>query len=151
MRGDDGVGPIVAEQVEAALNEHDRSRCRVLTTHQLLPELALELSQATYAILIDARIPQGEPIGEVRVEATTPEETRQSDMPDSDAEASLTHHWTFPRLLAISKMLYGHAPIAHTVSVSANDFEHTDTLSPAIRIAVPVMCDAVFDLLRNTC
>ena len=138
LRGDDGVGPIVAERVEAALDEHQRKHCRVSITHQLLPELALELSQVNLAILIDARIADDEPPGAVRSEPVAP---------DDDAPADLTHHWTLPRLLAMSKLLYGQAPRAHIVSVSATAFEEPDTLSPPIQSAVPDMINQVQELI----
>ncbi len=147
MRGDDGVGPIIAEQVENTLSREQRERHRVVITHQLLPELALDLSQAKHAILIDARIPDGDAIGEVRVDPVTPDDCLSPEQPGSEAEAGLTHHWTFPRLLAMSQMLYGRAPTGHTVSVSTDAFDHTDTLSPAVQAAVPAMCDHVLRLI----
>jgi len=149
MRGDDGVGPVVAAQVEEALDESQLNRCRVLITHQLTPELALELSESSRAILIDARIPGNEPIGVVRVDTVSPEQEPETCAPGSEANAGLTHHWTFPRLLAMAKMLFGQAPTAYTVSVSASDFDHTDQLSPSIREAVPIMQGHVMQIIRS--
>lgn len=147
MRGDDGVGPIVAEQVEASLPEHLREHNRFIITHQLLPELALELAQARCAVLIDARVSDGEPAGVAKVQPVKPENCASCGNHSCGAESGLTHHWTLPRLLAMAEMLFGHAPEAYTVSVSAETFDDADTLSPTIRAAVPQMCEQVLKLV----
>jgi hydrogenase maturation protease len=147
MRGDDGIGPIVADQVEALLPEHLQKNCRFIITHQLLPELALELAQTNRAILIDARVCDGEPVGVATVQAVTPEKCSGCGSQCCNTESGLTHHWTFPRLLAMADTLFGHVPEAYTVSVSAEDFANPDTLSPTIAAAIPQMCDHVMQLL----
>ncbi len=149
MRGDDGVGPIVAEQVEASLPEHLRKHNRFIITHQLLPELALELAQARRAVLIDARVSDGEPIGVVRVQTITPEKCLACENHSCNTEAGLTHHWTLPRLLTMAEMLFSHAPVAYTVSVSTEAFDDADTLSSPIKAAVPQMCDHVRRILKS--
>lgn len=148
MRGDDGVGPVVASRVEAQRSARANKPHRFIITHQLLPEHALDLAQAKQAILIDARVAEGETPGVVRVEAVTPDRLLDElGQTGKDTRAGLTHHWTCPRLLAVADALYGRAPRAYAVSVSAEDFDHGDTLTPAVMAAVPTMCHAVRRLL----
>lgn len=148
MRGDDGVGPAVAARVETRLPARARSRHRFIITHQLLPEHALVLAQAKRAILIDARVADAEKPGTVRVEAVKPERWLNGlGQTGRHTRAGLTHHWTFPCLLAVADALYGRAPSAYAVSVSAHAFDHGDALTPAIAATVPVMCDKVRTLI----
>ena len=149
MRGDDGIGPIVAEQVEASLPENLREQNRFIITHQLLPELSLELAQARCAVLIDARVSDTEPVGNVRVDTVLPEKYTASGMQSCNPGTDLTHHWTFPRLLAMAEMLFGHAPEAYTVSVTAEAFDDADSLSPVIEGAIPQMRDHVMRVLNG--
>lgn len=152
MRGDDGVGPVVAHRIEQSLTPSERARHRVFITHQLLPELALELAQARRSILIDARVSDGETPGIVTVRDVTPEpRLGVPDRPARDVSARLLHHWTFPRLLAIAEALYGRVPRASIVSVSAEAFDEGDTLSPAINAVVPQMYNHVRRLLADRC
>ena len=51
LRGDDAIGPAVAEQVAA----WGRPDIRAIATRQLLPELAEDLARASLAIFVDAR------------------------------------------------------------------------------------------------
>jgi hydrogenase maturation protease len=150
MRGDDGVGPMVASRVEAQLTKHKSHRHRFVIVHQLLPELAPELAQAGQAILIDARLAGDEAVGVVRVEIVEPEMWHGHTGPSKqNTHADLTHHWTFPRLLAIADALYGRSPRAYAVSVSAKDFDHGEALSPAIADAVHTMCEEVRRLMTS--
>ncbi|MEZ6190623.1 MAG: hydrogenase maturation protease [Phycisphaerales bacterium] len=150
MRGDDGVGPEVASRVEARFADRENNPHRFIITHQLLPEFAYELAQARQAVLIDARVMGGDPVGVVRTGSIKPERlTYGHDQTGRDARAGLTHHWTFPRLLAVAEALYGRAPHAYAVSVSAKDFDHGDSLTPTIAAAVPTMCDAVRKLIEQ--
>ncbi|PPT05423.1 NADH-reducing hydrogenase maturation factor [Geitlerinema sp. FC II] len=52
LRGDDGIGRAIAEQVASWNLPHVRS----LSLHQLTPELAEELSRVDRAVFIDACI-----------------------------------------------------------------------------------------------
>lgn len=149
MRGDDGVGPIVAEQIEASLPENLSKQCRFIITHQLLPELAMELAQARRAVLIDARVSDSDPVGTVSIDATTPEKCLTCDKQACNTETGLTHHWTFPRLLAMADLLFGQAPQAYTVSVLADAFDTPDALTPTIKAAIPQMRDHVLQIIQS--
>lgn len=50
LRGDDGVGPLVAEQVDTWNLRNVRS----LSVHQLTPELAADIAQVETVFFIDA-------------------------------------------------------------------------------------------------
>ncbi len=149
MRGDDGVGPIVAEQAEAELDAKalPDNHYRFVITHQILPEHALELSQARRAVLIDARVPDGEPVGIVSVTRAQPEAYDDNNSSPSDTETGLTHHWTLPRLLAMAEQLFGQAPEAYIVSISTDRFDQADQLSAEIADQVPAMKQHVLSLV----
>jgi hydrogenase maturation protease len=50
---DDGFGPAVIEQLDAQADVHD-SRCCHRAVHQLMPELAAELTDVDLVVFVDA-------------------------------------------------------------------------------------------------
>jgi hydrogenase maturation protease len=119
LREDDGVGWAVAEALQA------RGRVSVLTVHQLGPELAEAVSEARTVVFVDAHC-DGPP-GAVRTESLSPAPARQD----------LTHVLDPGTLLLYSQLLYGSAPKAAMVSIAGTRFGLGQTLSPAVRRALP--------------
>ena len=115
LRGDDGIGPAVAEEV-AALG---LPGVRVIVAHQLAPELAADLADARLAVFVDAAA-GGEPVRAVRVEA-------------AGAGAVMTHAADPRGLLALCAAVYGRCPEAWLVTAAGADFDFRDGLSPAGR------------------
>src|SRR5687768_2137391 len=66
LRGDDAIGPTVAGEAEA----WGDPRLRVLSLHQLAPEVAADLAASRLAIFVDASVVAG--AGIVRVEKLEP-------------------------------------------------------------------------------
>jgi hydrogenase maturation protease len=112
LRGDDGIGPAVAEVV-AGLG---LPGVRVLVVHQLTPEVAADLTEARLAVFVDAAV-CGEPVTAVRIEA-------------SAAGAVLTHAADPRGLLALCIAVYQRCPEAWLVTAAAADFDCRDGLSP---------------------
>jgi hydrogenase maturation protease len=113
LRGDDGVGPLLAEQAGGR------------SVHQLTPELAAELAELEAVLFIDAWLaPAGGPPQLVEV------------IP-AGAGAPDTHRLEPAQLLAISQALYGRAPAACLLQVPAHAFEHGNTLSAQLQAALP--------------
>jgi hydrogenase maturation protease len=113
LRGDDGLGPAVAEAV-AAIGLPD---VECLAVHQLVPELAERLADARLAVFVDARVGPGEQAVEV-----TRIKTGES--------GGLMAHAADPRaLLALARAVYGRAPEAWLVAVTGCHFEFGDGLS----------------------
>jgi hydrogenase maturation protease len=135
LRGDDGVAWRVAERLE-----HAGDPVVPLTLQQLTPELALVLCQADGVVFVDADA-RGTP-GAVRVAELRAEE-------GGAAGARLGHDLTPEALLALARGLYGARPRAALVTISGERFEHGETLSPAVRRAVPRAMRAIRRLARE--
>lgn len=113
LRGDDGIGPAVAEAVEGL----KPPGVRVRVVHQLTPELAAEIAESRLVVFADAAA-GGEPVTAVRLE--------------SDAAGDVMTHAADPRgLLALTRAVYGRAPEAWLVTAAGADFGFRDGLSPA--------------------
>jgi hydrogenase maturation protease len=113
LRGDDAFGYRAAERIPGAI-----------AVHQLTPELMDPISRAARVVFLDAAA-EGIP-GEIR---------RRPVVPASDA-SNFTHHATPEALLAGARALYGRAPEALLITVTAATFELSDTLSPEVQKAL---------------
>jgi hydrogenase maturation protease len=136
LRADDGIG------WHAAARLARDPRCagaRVLTRHQLTPELAEDLGRATLAVVVDASAATGAP-GAVAVHTVRP---------DSGRAPALSHHVDPAALVALAECLYGQAPPVYLVTVGAASFEPGGALTPAVRRALPVAVDAVAGLVAG--
>jgi hydrogenase maturation protease len=133
LRSDDGVGRQVAERLA------DDPRMRVATVigcHQLTPELALDISQATWVVMIDAS--PGTTAGSFTVEPLDPVD---------DQAGVWSHHLSPSGLIALAVELYGRAPKVTLVRVGVESLEVGERLSPVVEAALPRIVDAVADLV----
>jgi hydrogenase maturation protease len=102
LRGDDGVGPRVAETV-GSLN---LPGVHTLICQQLSPELAEPVSSADTVVFVDAAV---DGTREVQLRKLEPNESSQ-----------LMAHTADPRtLLAMARDLFGHAPQAWWLTIPA--------------------------------
>jgi hydrogenase maturation protease len=132
LRTDDGVGRRVAERL---LTDRRLEGAAVIACHQLTPELALDLSGASLAVLVDAStIP---PPGTWAIEP----------LPAARSASSGSHHVDAAELVELASALYGHAPEVVTVSVGAASFDVGERLSPVVEAAVPGVVEAVVALV----
>jgi hydrogenase maturation protease len=135
LRGDDGVGWVVAEQLAESIAD---SQVCVLVRQQLMLELAPEIAQSDRLILIDAaadKIP-----GQISVEKIEP------------AHASVelsSHHLQPATLIACARQLYGSSPETWLVSVGGESFECSDQLSPRVAAQVPQVLACVRELIEK--
>jgi hydrogenase maturation protease len=106
LRGDDGVGPRVAEAVAA----QELPGVRTLAVPQLTPELAEVLAGARLAVFVDARAnPAGGDVEVLRVQAARgPESVGHTSDPGV--------------LLALTEAVYGAHPPAWLVRIPAMSF-----------------------------
>jgi hydrogenase maturation protease len=112
LRRDDGLGPWVARELAALGLPH----VRVRALHQLVPELAAELTNARLVIFIDAHV---EPCRErVTMEWLVP-----SGSPEVFA------HGADPAAFLSLASIYGPVPSAVLVAVAGQDFRLGDGLS----------------------
>jgi hydrogenase maturation protease len=114
-RRDDGVGPCVADLLNLELG--DTGGVRILSLHQLGPELAEDLNSASGVIFIDAD--DGQAPGSC---------SWNEVIPGSDIYEHL-HDLTAEALLFLTQLVYGSHPAAWMVSVHGGDFGFGEGLS----------------------
>jgi len=113
LRRDDGVGVRVAEAVEAL----NLPGVKVLTRHQLVPELAEPLSRARAAVFVDATVFSG---------------LKELELSEIEARkgGQILAHAADPRsLLALAGQLFEHCPQAWSLAIPVEDFGFGDHLS----------------------
>jgi hydrogenase maturation protease len=116
LRGDDGVGPRVAE----AVSNLRLPGVRTLVCPLLTPELADQISRAGTVIFVDAAV---DAPGEVQWRKLQPNETSQ-----------LMAHAADPRtMLAIARDVFGHAPNAWWLTIPAVDLDFREEFSPEVQ------------------
>jgi len=134
LRGDDGLGWHAARRLADVAATHDAG---VLTCHQLMPELAQQISEVQTVVFVDAAS-EGPP-GRLDWRRVEPQA----------GPVSFTHHVSLESLLGMAKELYGRSPQAFVVSIVGETFECGEDLSPAVRAALPALVKLVDDLLAG--
>jgi len=130
LRGDDGLGWVIADCLTAVLND---PTVAIIRTHQLTSELAEPVSQTELVIVVDASN-KGRPgswkRGEIEALKT---ETAKSG-----------HHFSPSGLLAYARAIYKTTPRMLFVSVAGGSFECREALTPAVEAALP-------EVVRHIC
>jgi hydrogenase maturation protease len=131
LRRDDGVAWHVAERLggDRRLDGAD-----LVCSHQLTPELAVEVSRASLVVVVDAVL-GGSP-GTVERRAVTVERA-------SSATLRWSHGLTPAALAGLSGALYGRVPPMEAVTVAAGSLAAGEGLSTAVERAVAAAADAV--------
>jgi hydrogenase maturation protease len=129
LRSDDGVGWHAARRLAT---DPRLAGARVLAHHQLAPELAEDVSQASLVVLVDAAA-EGDP-GSVSV--------RQIE-PRPATPAIWSHHLDPETLAGLAEALYGAIPPIVLVSVAAATFAEGDGLSSALQQALAGVVETV--------
>ena len=135
LRTDDGLGWYAADRLAS---DPRLTAVTVLQRHQLMPELALDISAAALVVLVDAS--HGLPPGAVTV--TQVERA-------SDATTTWSHHLSAPSVVALAHELYGRAADVYLVRCGVESLEVGDRLSPAVATALPQVVDAVVELIAS--
>lgn len=129
LRRDDGVGPKVAEAVEA----RQLPGVRVIVCHQLTPELAEPISRARTAVFVDA-------------DAKAKGEAALRELEPGDAGQILAHA-TDPRsLLALAKQIFGRSPQAWALAIPVEDLGFGDGLSQRAAAGLEVAVEKIRSL-----
>jgi len=116
LRGDDGLGPRVAEAVDAL----HLPGVRTLVCQQLSPEHAAPISLAHSVVFVDAAV---DAAGEVQLRRLEPNDTTQ-----------LMAHAADPRtMLALSRDVFGHVPRAWWLTIPAVKLDFSEDLTPEAR------------------
>ncbi|NER85079.1 MAG: hydrogenase maturation protease [Leptolyngbya sp. SIO1D8] len=113
LRGDDGVGYRIAEQVEA----WEWPNVKTIACHQLAPELAAEIAECDRVFFVDATLP-----------GTHQTMIAQPLQVSSTAEFN-THHSDPAGLLSLAATVYQAAPEAYQVLVPTIAMDFSEQLS----------------------
>ena len=132
LRSDDGIGWHAARRLAA---DPRLAGARVLARHQLVPELAVEVSQASLVVLVDAAT-DGDP-GSISVRRVRPRRL---------APAAWTHHLDPEALAWLAEALYGAVPPIVLVTVAAGSVAEGDGLTRALERALPEVVGVVADV-----
>lgn len=136
QRGDDGVGPCVAEELRQHLGD---PRVDISCTHQWTPELAEKISKVDAAIFVDASaslLP-----GEIHVRAV---------MAGPEKLGSMTHSLSPENLLGLAESLYRRVPEkAFLLTIGGRSFEPGGELSPIVQQAIPGAIAQIEGLLES--
>jgi len=119
LRGDDAVGPRVAQ----ALEELRLPGISALSCDLLAPELADPIAKAQKVAFVDASV---EPMSSVRLRPLSPADSSQ-----------ILAHAADPRtLLALARDVFGHAPPAWWVTIPVENLEIGGELSGRARAGI---------------
>lgn len=131
LRCDDGVGPKVAEAVEAL----QLPGVRTLVCQQLSPEHAEPISRARTVVFVDAAL---DALTETQLRKLEPGETSQ-----------LMAHAADPRtMLAMARDVFGHAPEAWWLTIPAVKLGFGTDFSPAAQRGFEVALEKIRELCR---
>ena len=131
LRGDDGVGPRVAEAV-AALN---LPGVRTLVCQMLTPELADQISQARVAIFVDAAV-------------DVPNEVQLRKLEPNDSSQLMAHAADPRTMLALARDVFGHAPEAWWLTIPAVNLDFCEELSPETQRGFEEALEKIQELRR---
>ena len=136
MRTDDGLGWHAAEYLRGHLAS---GQARVIAAHQLAPEMAQAVADASVVIFIDAE--QGATPGRV---------TARPVLPRAEAPRTFSHDLSPAALVACARLLFRKTPPAHLVTVSAQEFRPGETLTRKVADAVPDVAKEVQRILAES-
>jgi len=115
LRGDDGVGPRVAEAVGRMRLPHVRTLiCPLLT-----PELADPISRADRVVFVDAAV-------------DAPKDVQWRELKPNDTSQIMAHAADPRTMLALARDVFGHAPEAWWLTIPATDLGFSEEFSPTV-------------------
>jgi hydrogenase maturation protease len=135
LRGDDGVGWLLASQ----LTPYQSGTTRIIAAHQLMPEMAEVVSQASEVLFVDAEV--GPEPGRWSVIPARPE--------PGQTLSALGHHLTPGRLLALAQALYGAAPSGRVLAVAGADFGYGEGFSTPVEDVLLEVCEYIVAFLGS--
>ena len=134
IRGDDAAGLYVAQRLAETLPPDSAT---ILARHQLMPEVALPISQASLVFFVDAS------------SRTAPGEVSQARLVACDLESFSTHRIDARSLLRLSRQLYGRRPKAVMFGIGAQRFDLGTELSPRVRAACETVARVITQLIER--
>jgi hydrogenase maturation protease len=129
LRSDDGIGWHAAGLLAT---DPRLAGARVLAHHQLVPELAADVSRASLVVLVDAAV-EGHP-GSLSVRPVRPR---------PPTPTTWSHHLDPETLAGLAETLYGFTPPIVLVSVAAGSFAEGDGLSGTLTQVLPEVVEVI--------
>jgi hydrogenase maturation protease len=127
LRGDDGIGPWLAEWAEERFK--DVAGVRVVNRQQWTPDLVEEIAAAETVLFVDCSV------------AAAPGSVSLVEVQPAAAESRGTHHQGAPELLGFVRAFYGSLPRASMLlTVGAESIELGEEFSPTVLNAIPLAC-----------
>jgi hydrogenase maturation protease len=143
LRRDDGAGAVAAELMAADPRLAD---VEVQARYQLLPEMAMDMAEASLVILVDADL-RALP-GSIEIRRLEPGAPRSDADARSEPGAS-SHHVGGGELVALAAELTGHRPEAVEIGIGVSDIEMGEGLTPAVEGALPKVVEIVVGLVAE--
>lgn len=141
LRGDDGLAWRAAGELVARLGD---AKIEIHTLHQLAPELAETISHQDAVIFVDAAAPAAnrQP-GEICCE-----EIREEEIRETGQERAFSHQLSPHAVVALARQLYNRTPRAFSVTMTGQDFDHAESLSPPVVAAFPAFIQRIEALVQ---
>lgn len=146
LRRDDGAGAVAARLL-AADPRLARQGVQVREAYQLLPEMSMDLAEASLVVFVDADA-AGLP-GSIVIHRIDPETAAREDADARGEPGASSHHVGGGELVALAATLMGRAPEAVAVGIGVADLGMGEELSPAVEAALPKVVEIVVDLVER--
>ena len=127
LRSDDGIGQLVAMEVE----KWDLPQVKSLYLHQLTPELAEKIAQFARVIFIDASIE----IAKVTLKS----------IKDSQNNQNWTHHLTPASLVYLTEFLYKQIPQTWLIEIPIQNLDFGEEISHLAQVGK----DEALEIIKN--
>ncbi len=134
LRGDDGVGPSVAEAVERL----NLPNVRALVCQQLSPEYADEIARAEMVVFVDAAV-------------DAPREVQLRKLEPSNSSQLMAHAADPRTMLALARDVFGTAPQAWWLTIPAVDLGFAEKFSAETAAASQVALEKIRSLADKHC
>lgn len=131
LRGDDGVGPRVAEAVERLA----LPGVRTLVCPLLTPELADPISQVATVIFVDAAV-------------DAPQEVQWRQLQPNESSQIMAHAADPRTMLALARDVFGCVPQAWWLTIPAIDLGFSEEFSPAVQKNFHVAVEKILAFCR---
>lgn len=131
LRKDDGIGRYLVEQLSP------QPDLKILSVHQLTPELAADIAEVKSVIFVDVTI---SPENRIKTQPLTP----------SLNLSSLGHSLHPEALLSLTQTLYQTVPIAWWVLIPGEDFTFGETFSPLTQTCIPEGIETLKNLIERS-
>lgn len=146
LRRDDGAGAVAARLL-AADPRLARPEVEVREAYQLLPEMSMDIAEATLVVFVDADM-RGLP-GALEIHEIDPGTAARDDADARGDPGASSHHVGGGELVALAATLSGRAPEAVAIGIGVADLELGEGLSPAVEAALPRVVEIVADLVEE--